>query len=155
MNKIIGAFLLLSVALLASFALIYKEKRRISQLSAISELVGFIYKKIEAFNMPVPDILRSADPVLLKNCGFADELEFSALLSRDDLYIDEKTKSYLYDFSAGLGRSYRDEQLRHCAYYLSELEAYSKVQKADYPKKRRMILTLSVCAALGIIIIMI
>ncbi len=156
MNKIIGGLLLITVALVASAVMIIKERRRLSQLRAFSELIEFIYKQIEAFNLPIAEILSIADPELLRECGFSDKVsDFKGLLSHEGLFIDAKTKSLVFNFVTGLGRSYRDEQLRHCEYYLKEIKGYTELAAAEYPKKCKLILTLSLCAALGLIIIMI
>ena len=157
MYKIIGASLLLISALFGALTLIYKEKRRIIQLEAFTVLIRFIYKQIEVFNLPLPEILEKADKNILKLCGWEGEeqIDFEGLLCREGLFIDSIERNMLLSFSAGLGRCYRDEQLRHCNYYLSELEKCLTGRKNDYPKKKKLIITLSICAALGLIIIMI
>ncbi len=156
MNKLIGGFLIIGVALIASGALVTKEKRRIKQLGGFTALIRFIFKQIEAFNMPIPEIISLADKELLSLCGFADgDSDILHVLTHKELYIDGKSKSLLINFASGLGKSYRDEQLKHCNYYISEIEKYCESEEKDYPRKRKLILTLTLCAAIGLIIIMI
>ncbi len=157
MYKLIGAVILVLAALFCSAYILLREKKHIEQLGGFTELIRQIYKQIEAFNLPVPDIMKSLDRDILKSCGASGQegLTIESLVSREELFLNQKEKKIILDFSQGLGRCYRDEQLKLCKYYLDELEGRLSIIRSEYPKKRKLTLTLCFCAALGLIILMI
>ncbi len=157
MSRLVGAILLLISAVICSFFLINEEKKRITYLGAFTELIGYIYKQIEAFNLPVSDILKNADKGILKLCGIDDrnKNDLNSIINEGKLQLDKKTRALLREFLLGLGRCYRDEQIRHCKYYYDELAEHFDTLKKEYPKRRRLIITLSLCTAFGLIILMI
>ncbi|MBQ8208231.1 MAG: stage III sporulation protein AB [Clostridia bacterium] len=157
MHKIIGAVLLLISAFLCSLYLISKEKKHVELLGGFNELIREIYKQIEMLNLPVPEILERADERFLTLCGIreGEAISLEKLIDLTENRLDPKEREIIMSFASGLGRCYRDEQLRLCKYYSGELESCLAARKNDYPKKRKLIITLTVCAALGIIILII
>ncbi|MBR4296154.1 MAG: stage III sporulation protein AB [Clostridia bacterium] len=156
--KLIGALCLVLSGVCASFAVLTKEKEHIKQLSAFAELLQYIYKQIDNFNLPLPKILNSADRKILLLCGARGEdyeITLEKLLKNDKLYLNQKEKELLRAFSEGLGRCYRDEQLKLCKYYSDELSRLCTECREDYPKKQKLTLTVVFCIVLGIIILMI
>ena len=154
--KIIGASLLLICAACTSCAVIISEKKHIEQLLGFISLIGFIESQISNFNLPIPEILKKTDRKILSDCGLGagEENSLFSLHEKKDLLLDEKEKKVVFEFADSLGRSYRDGQIALCRASLSELEKLSRERKEDYPKKIRLALTLSFCAAFALIIFM-
>lgn len=157
MNKLIGAVFLFASALFCACYLISREKRRMKILRGFTDLIGEIYKQIEMLNLPIPEILSGADRDFLLLCGAADgdKITLERLVDLTEDVLTAREKELILSFSAGLGRCYRDEQLKLCKYYYGEIGICLEKLKSEYPKKRRLIFTLSICAALGVIILII
>lgn len=156
--KLIGALFLILSGICTSFAVLMREKEHIKQLSAFAELLKHIYKQIDNFNLPIPEIINCADRKILSLCGAGEgdcEITLEKLLKNERLYLNQKEKEFLRAFSEGLGRCYRDEQLKLCKYYSDELSRLCTECREDYPKKQKLTLTVVFCIVLGIIILMI
>ena len=69
MYKLVGAVILLSVSLVSAALVMKKEKKHTDQLGGFCSLLEHIYKQIEAFNIPLPDILKNLDARTFKRCG--------------------------------------------------------------------------------------
>ncbi|MBE6538213.1 MAG: hypothetical protein E7671_01950 [Ruminococcaceae bacterium] len=154
MYRIAGGLLIVLSAFLCGYMLVIKEKKHIEQLDIFTRLIKHIYKQIEAFNLPLGDILKNTDAELLslinEGSGYTGDITLS-----DALLVTPKEKKVIMSFFSGLGRCYRDEQLKMCKYYSDEIEALLAGRRKEYPKKRKLFLTLSLCAALGLVILMI
>ncbi len=157
MYKLVGAVILLAVSLVSAALIMKKEKKHTDQLGGFCSLLEHIYKQIEAFNIPLPDILKNLDARTFKLCGIDVEggIDEGFFLNQGGSFLRAKEKKLISDFYAGLGRCYRDEQLKSCKYYLDELSNILLEAEKEYPKKRKLTYTLCVCTALGIIILII
>lgn len=157
MYKAIGAVILFLSALGFALYRIYGEKKHIRLLRGFSVLLGDIYRQIDLLNLPVAEILKGADKSFLSLCGAnpAEEIDLATLCALCEDRLDKNESEIITAFASCLGRSYRDEQLRLCKYYSEELDTCLSLRETEYPKKRKLMLTLSLCLALGIIILII
>ncbi len=155
--KIMGSAVALAGAVLSAGAVVSAEKRRAEQLSAFASLTELMGRRIEAFSSSVSEILSSADPSLLSGCGSSDpdSRDFGKFLEGCELALSDREKRMLFAFSGELGRKFKDEQVRSCAYYSAELRELAREASEQLPKKRKLTYTLFVCAALALIIILI
>lgn len=154
MYRIIGAFFIILSAFFGGYTLVTKEKKHIKQLDGVARLIRHIYKQIEAFNLPLCDILESTDAELLSVVDTGDGTAPEITLPHD-LLLTPKERGVAAGFFSGLGRCYRDEELRLCRYYSDEIESLLTERRKEYPKKKKLCFTLSICGALGLVILMI
>lgn len=154
--KGIGALLLVATSLVIASLLVLSEKKHIRQIAAFVTLIRFIGARIEAFDAPLPDILPDVEAAVLRDCGVRSGVQVTELKEIPgacEMLLDEKEKRLVGLFFRDLGRQYRDDQIRSCAYYAGELEACYAARNAAYPQKRTMIYTLCVCAALAVVLL--
>ena len=155
--RISGSILLL---ISAAFAARFMNKRAESELSefeSILRLIRQIKLEVESFSMPIPRILEKIDKRLLFECGYQGE---GAPQNLSELYSgisfkSERSKELFHRFSGDFGSGYREEELRRLAYYIELFENERKKLAEELPAKKKINLTLSVSAALGIVILMI
>lgn len=155
--KIMGAGCLCVASFIASLIINSAEKKRVERLGAFSKLIKQIGAQIESFNLPIAEIFARIDSSIFLECGYLraeKATDFTSFLHGCPEFEGE-TKRLLQDFSAELGRSYRDEQIKLCSYYGAQLEALFQKSFYEMPKKRRMTTTLCICAALALTILFI
>lgn len=155
--KIFGSFFLIFAALLWAFMRYLSEKKRLNLLRFYSALASEIKRQIEMLNLPIERIIESADMSGIKNvmkeCPEKIDIPFLVETAKRELYSEDSEK--VCDFFLDIGRYFRDEETRRSAYYSSVIsEALSK-REAEYGAKCRMYFTVSLCMALGFIILII
>ncbi len=155
--KIVGALLLISAALLWAFMHYFAEKRRLNMLRFFSSLAFEIKRQIKMLDMPIERIIESIDM-----CGIDDvlkvhpekiDISFLSALAERELYTEDARKAR--EFFSGLGRNFRDEEIQRCAYYSDFLSESLTKREEEYSAKCRMYFTVSLCMALGFIILII
>ncbi len=155
--KILGALFLICAALLWAFWRYLAEKRRLCFLRFFTGLAIEIKRQIEMLDMPTQRIIESADmsgiEALLKSRPEKIDIPFLSDLAVRELYGEEAEKAQ--DFFSGLGRYFRDEEIRRCAYYSEVFSSSLAKKESEYGAKCRMYFTVSLCMALGFIILII
>ena len=144
--------MILTSGIFSALFFVKKEKGRIEELDVFLNLVNFILKNIEAFDMPICDILKKADGRILSLCNVSGYGEISI---KEGVRLSNKERQLLLSFFSELGRGYREEQIKICKYYYGELSELAGKLSGEYPQKRKLIFTLCICASLGVIILFI
>lgn len=150
--KITGAILLFVSAAVFSAMTLLREKRHIERLSALLRLVEYISSGIEHFGQPLPELLRNADKELLSRCAVSETDE--GTLS-EPTELDEAERELILSFFAELGKGYKSDEMRICRSCRDALASALEARRLDYPKKRKLILTLCFSAVFAVIVIMI
>lgn len=155
--KILGCTVAVAASVIAAGAVVSAEKRRVTQLLAFASLTDRIGRLIDDFSTPVSEILKSADPDLLRSCGAQSPVteSFAAFLDSCDLALNEEEKRVLFTFAADLGKRFRSEQVKVCTHCSGQLADFANDAHILFPKKRKMIYTLFICAALALVVILI
>ena len=156
--KWLGAFLILLVGALISASLLAFERRRVRQAEGFLSLLRFLRWQIDALAKPLPQILAACDRTVLSSCGWQEKeppATLGALLDGVSLYLSPEICTLLFDFAAGFGAGYREEQLRGCEYHLARLSPYCDMLQRELPKRERVALFLPVAAALALILLLI
>lgn len=161
--KIIGSASIFLSAMIFAIQSQQYEKMKIKQAEAFIILIKFIKKQIDCFCLPIYEIISKSDQTVLKNCGFKYcdinnmpiDSSFEWILNNCWLYIDQEAIELIKKFSSELGKSYREDQLKSCDYYASELMEYKNRLISDLPKKRKIKTALCVCSSLSFILLMI
>ncbi len=155
--KIFGALLLICAAMLWAFLRYSAEKRRLCFLRFFTGLAIEIKRQIEMLDMPIERIIESADTcgieALLKSRPEKIDIQFLSELAEHELYGEDAEKAR--EYFSGLGRYFRDEEIKRCAYYSEIFSSSLAKKKSEYGAKCRMYFTVSICMALGFIILII
>ncbi|NLW74251.1 MAG: hypothetical protein GX057_05065 [Clostridiales bacterium] len=159
--KVLGALLLLFGGVLCGRALCRRAEAGLLQTEGFVALLKYIRNQIDCYLMPVDRILAGCDPGILMACGLVADADlreiksFSELLDCCELCVSEATAELLRKFAGELGTSYRDMQLKICDYYIGKLSAERDRLQAELPARRKMIMTICICAFAGVALIMI
>ncbi len=155
--KLIGTLLLLLAGIRSAISLSGYERRRITVLDGYITLLRRIRGQIDSFAMPIDVILRETDPAVLDACrGHPSEsgrlppttvgpaLRLDDLLYESRRWLGPECERLLMEFSAGLGRSFRREQVSRCDVCLSALSEQRRRLADSLPMRVRTGCTLLV-----------
>lgn len=140
-----GAYMLNSVASV-----------RYSQIESLISFLRFVRAQIECFAMPASEILSRCDERLLSDCGFsvsAREMNFEGLVGVLSI-SDKESREIIESFLRGFGKSYREEQIKECDYYIDLLCERRQRLLEDLPNKKRVNSALCISSALAAIILL-
>lgn len=133
------------------------EKAKLRQTDAFVSLLRYIKKQIECFSAPISTIIAQCDPKLLEECGInvkgKKEVFLSHLVQECVFYIDPEAIDVIKKFAHEFGKSYRDDQLKSCDYYISELTKYREKIVGELPKARKMRFAICFCISASIILL--
>lgn len=134
------------------------EAKRVRQTEGFLLLLRHIKAQISCFCTPVCDIFSSFENEALACIGFLDTLkknDFSSALDicREKIYLDGEEINLLSAFGEELGKSYRQEQIENCDYYIGELESSYTRRREEQPRKSRLYRSLVLTGGLMVIIV--
>ncbi len=155
--KLLGVLLVTLCCGGACFEARRSDAERLARVDGFWRLLTFTRSEIDCFLTPQGRILAKCDPRLLYDCGWhAGEppADLSELLAAVGGGLDPRARELLYGFSASLGRSFREEQLRSCDACLEALGGLRRELEAELPKRRRATLSLCLCAAAAAAVIL-
>ena len=132
------------------------EDKKIAQLEAIIAVMRFFRVQIDCYCVPIGEIFKRCDKSILLSCGcdaeFRDFYEFSRSLSpRPDREIERLLES----FAAELGSSYREEQLKSCDYHIAKLAQICEREREEIMKRKKLNMTVCLCASAAAVIFLI
>ena len=153
--KLLGALLVLSVGGFSAFGTVRYEKKRILVLDGWIDLILYIRSQIDCYLTPLGEILLGTDPDLMRACMSGNgETDLAAMLRSSSIYLDGSTKRLLESFVRKIGGGYREEQIKHCDYYVSALRATKERMSGELPTRIRLYSTVSICTAIGTAILL-
>lgn len=154
--KIVGALILVCSGAFAAHVLNAGEALRLKQTEGFMTLFRTVKTQIDCFALPIGDILRALDRDTLDACGYREEKKPSQLLELSEKceVYDAVACSVFEQFAREFGRSYREEEVRACEYYLSLLEDRRVTLSGELPVKKKRNLTLCLCAALALALLL-
>ena len=161
--KLLGAVSILLSAAIFYFEGLKYENRKLRQTEGFISLLRYIKKQIGCFSTPINAIISECDKEILSSCGIKEgewESGTSANLMSDmldacELCIDGRAIQSLKKFTRDFGKSYREEQIKSCDYYISELEEYRNDIQREIPKQRKIRLALCLCVSVSLILLLI
>ena len=160
MIKTLGVILLLSGSLYLCFSFSAFERRRVLQCEGFLLLLRHIRAQIACFRMPHDRIWESYSSAELARCGFLDALrekgDFTqALLAvRSQIWLSREELDLLLAFGGELGRSYFEDQVSCCDYYIGELEQAYAERRSEQPKRVKLYRSLFLTGSLMLVIIL-
>jgi hypothetical protein len=124
-------------------------------LDAWIDLLVYVRGQIDCYLLPLDEILAAADKTLLSACAPSGEPHSLAALLQGALpYLDAEGQRLLSSLVREMGTSYREEQIKRCDYYVQALQLCREKVAQELPARLKMRTTLSVCAAIGVAILL-
>lgn len=146
----------------SSVAFFFERSRAIGRATALmGELYAFMKQariEVGCYLKPLSEI-RTSSP-LLSELGFFSTLEEKGiesayLLIEDGLSLSDGEKGALRGIVASLGKGYADDEVKSIDMALFELSGMLNRKREEEPRKRKLILTLSVASSLALIILLV
>ena len=160
MLKAVGAFVILSSAVVWCTSQKKKDTDRLRRIESQITFVRFVRDRIDRYLAPITEILRDCDEAVLRGiCIGCDEPEcidieaLRHLLHSGAYYADGG--EIMDSFLAALGSSYREGEIAGCDICLRELGSVHARLEKDLPRERKGRCVLALCLAAGIVIILI
>ena len=154
--KAVGGVLVLLCSMLLAMTKNRADERKIGEIDGFLSLLEYFRSQIECFGLPVSEILARCDYDILRKCGFEGEAvprELSELIASCDLK-NEPLRAILDDFAAGFGKSYRNEEIKLCEYYISLLKKEREGAISELPQKKKLTTTLFLAGAAALVILL-
>lgn len=159
MPKILG-FLLLGTAILC-FCLEYirRQQRKWAQTEGFLQLCRHLRGQISCYALPISDAVLPLQIEALEECGvlplLKEGVDFPQALERSkgELCLEPAALDALYAFGAGLGKSYREEQIALCDYTAEELEKAARQARRDCPRREKLAGSLCLTGGLALLVL--
>lgn len=156
--KPVGAVLVMLCCYLASFSISSRAKKEMAELEAFVLLISRVRAEITCFSRPLPEIYAGFESEIFERSGFLKVLKENGLScalesAGHKLALREENFDIIKQFADVIGKSYRDEEIKTCDYYISQLSERHKAHSDALPKKNK--LSRSLCFLFGISIIII
>lgn len=143
---------------LASFSISSRAKKEMAELEAFILLISRIRNEISCFSRPLCEIYAGFESEVFERSGFLKVLKENGLaraleIAGNKLVLREENFAVIKQFAGVIGKSYRDEEIKTCDYYISQLSERHKAHGDALPKKNK--LSRSLCFLFGVSIIII
>ena len=152
--RTLGGIFLGAAAVVGAFWGAAKAGHQLALLDAWIELILHLRLQIDCYLMPLDRILASASRDLMRRLGGIGITDPQMLLSRSISSLDAESGRLITSLFASLGSSYRAEELKCCDYHLALLRAHRDRVASALPTRIRMQVTLTLCSALGSLILL-
>lgn len=154
--KGLGGVLLVAVSV--SYAAVYARRMRMAQarLSVWLCILNTVKQSISCFGAPLSRIYEdlSQDDRALLIEGAGEPCQDICSLCRVSAYnLSGESKELLLNLSREIGTLWRQEQLGRLDYYIAALEKEKERLQAHAEERVKIHSTLSVCAALGLVLL--
>ena len=154
--RLLGAAILSLCGVLLAAHLNRRAECRLRQVEGWISLLRFVKAQVECFSLPMSEILLRCDRGLLQTCGYSADIapkSFSAMIEASG-FVDGECARVVRAFAEEFGKGYREEEMRGCDYYLAQLEVHKEALAKKLPAQKKMNATLSVCAALALVLLL-
>ena len=148
--KVLGMAVLALCGAFCGFLMNQSATAKCEQTDNLIKFMRYVRNQVECFALPSSEIVSECEKGLLEGCGFYNcrgEYGFERLAEDCEIY-DEESERIVCEFLRGFGKSYREEQLRECDYYLSMLQTRRDELFSELPKKKKVNSTLCISFAL-------
>lgn len=148
MMRIIGMLLICTAAGGCGWLYAASLNEEYQRMLGFVRLIRFIGTRIECFNQPLGTVYADFSEPSLDACGFTEALRedgFTSALCRlkEKLCFDDAVIDMLSEFGGGLGKSFSDDQVRHCARYADMLSERTAELEKTLPGKKKTAVAVS------------
>ena len=152
--RYLGGGIILTVAMGHAFWGTRLEQKRLQILDAWINLISHIRLQIDCYLTPLDRILATADRTLLASIGNESARTPDELLKASLPYLNSDVARQLSTFLAALGTTYREEELKCCDYHLARLRDRREAMASALPARVKAKVTLTLCIAVGSVILL-
>lgn len=154
--RILGAVLVACSGLLLARSLNVSERRALAEIEGFIAFLRFVRSNIDAYSMPLSEILLRCPRKIYASCGYTkDELPRSVgELFSGCCVSDGFAAERLREFSAEVGRGYREEQLALLSRTIGALEERHRELSGALPSRQRVRATLCLGVSLSVVILL-
>jgi len=154
--RILGAAILSLCGVLFAAHLNRRAENCLGETEGWIALLRFVKGQVECFSLPMGEILARCDAEILRTCGYGATLSpksFSGMIEAS-CFCDQDCERIARAFAEDFGRGYREEETRGCDYYLAQLESHKEALSKKLPLQKKRNATLSICAALALVLLL-
>ncbi len=154
--KILGAMLIACSGLFLARSLNGSERRALSELDGIISFLRFVQTNIDAYSMPLPEILSRCPREIYAACGYSRAEPPSTVgeLFEGCAVSDSFVARRLGEFAAEVGKGYRGEQLALLSRTLEALEDRRRQLSSALPSRIRVNAAVCLCVSLSVVILL-
>lgn len=155
--KIIGALIIIFSSIMISLDLSEKIDTSMSTVRALRMLFEHTKNMIECYSLPASEILRQFDLSAFAVLGYSKNNlpQDFATLAQNTVIDDSEAREILIAFSSDFGKSYRQDELARCSLYLEKMRAREQKLVKDSAKRKKVIFTVALCAALAVVVLIV
>lgn len=160
MMRIIGMLLICAAAGGSGVLYAASLNEEYRRMVGFVRLIRFICTRIECFNQPLVTVYADFSDPALDACGFTAALRengFTAALgmSTEALCLDTSVIDLLNEFGEGLGKSFSDNQVKHCSRYADMLsERAAELERSLSGRKKTAVAVSTSLAVMAAVILM-
>ncbi len=155
--QIIGALLILCSALLIAWRIVADIDATLERTCALRGVLEHVKNMIECYALPIGQIFERIDPSMLRSCGYFGEAppkDLSEFIEKTDI-LDKETLDIFSAFAKDFGKGYRQDELLRCGSFLEKIRSREQKMYKESAKKKRVVLTVAICSALTVVILLI
>ena len=154
---VIGAILVAACGLEGARRLNGSVESELVRLRACISLFRYVRSQIDLYALPIGEIFERCDREALLLCGWTAEEPPSTFGELFDCVRigDKEAEKIIFEFCSDFGKNYREEQLKRCDGCISALERRGECLSGEVPNKKKLNLTLCLCASAALIILLI
>ncbi len=153
--KIMGALLVAFSGFFLARSLNLAQRSTLRQLEGVIALLRFIETNIDAYSMPLPEILKRCPNEIYAACGYAEDKPPSSIkeVFAECALLDVELRRLLDEFSREVGRGYRQEQLALLKRTFLTLEEKRHAVSSALPAKTKVNAAVCISVSLSVVIL--
>lgn len=154
--RIIGVALILCGAFCIAERMLADLDATLRATSALRAAIEQIKSMVACYSLPVGQILMRLEPSIFEALCYEDGIPSNLLeLAEGSVIPDTESQEIFFAFAKDFGREYREEEASRCAVFLERIRSREQKLYKERAKKKKVILTVSLCIALAVIIMLI
>ncbi len=158
--KFVGILLIGAAAVWFSFEQVKRERERLLLLEELYRFIECIRSEITCYLRPISEIPANFSSELLCECGFLCDavnlgLNKAYIRLEEKFNLKNEEKKLLGRFFSLVGRGYAADEIKLSESVGEELLRIIGRERADAPKRKKLVVTLSGAAAFALIILLI
>ena len=153
--KLIGSVVVIASSISVAISHRIFQEKKLKTLDGFIALLMYIKGQVDCYALPLYEMLMGIPPEILCDCNSPMGVEsLDELIGESRVYLEDESLRLLESFSLEFGSIFREEQLRRCDFYIEALVEERKRLSADVERRARVGGALSVCAMIGLVILL-
>ncbi len=153
--KFIGAVLVVIGGWLFGDTLCRRERLRCEQVGNTAELIRYIRSQINIYLSPLGEVVLNCDRDFVQACGIESfDVSDGGVRWQGADVIDEASRHSLSEYFERAGRGDRASELKLCDHYISFFDGRYQLLSRECPRRCRLIMTLCLCGAAGVALLL-